>query len=160
MKRVVTGARESGKSTRLRAWMAAAGWEAPAGFRTWWEGDRQAGGKLMVGPWDGSWAEEVGERGQLDGAKLAAAALRALKGAKAGERIVIDELGLLEAGDEALRRRVEELWAAAEEGIVVVQERALGAWNGVLGTGVEGWSCGKTDRREGGKGLAGEGGGE
>lgn len=128
MKRVVTGERESGKSTRLRAWMAEAGWEAPAGFRTWWAGNRRAGGKLMVGPWDGAWAEEVGERGRLDGAKLAAAALRALEGAKSGERIVIDELGALEAGDEALRRRVAELWSAAGEGIVVVQERALGAW--------------------------------
>jgi hypothetical protein len=131
MKRVVTGAQESGKSTRLRAWMAEAGWKAPAGFRTWWEGDRRDGGKLMVGPWDGAWAEEVGERGRLDGAKLAAAALRALDGVKAGERLVIDELGVLEAGDEALRRRVEELWAAAEEGILVVQERALGAWRGL-----------------------------
>lgn len=128
MKRVVTGARESGKSTRLRAWMEEAGWKAPAGFRTWWEGDRRAGGKLMIGPWNGAWAEEVGERGRLDGAKLAAAALRALEGAKAGERLVIDELGVLEAGDEALRRRVAELWSAAEEGIVVVQERALGVW--------------------------------
>lgn len=128
MKRVVTGVRESGKSTRLRAWMAEAGWKAPAGFRTWWEGDRRAGGKLMVGPWDGAWAEAVGERGRLDGAKLAAAALRALEGAMAGERLVIDELGVLEAGDEALRRRVAELWSAADEGIVVVQERALGAW--------------------------------
>ena len=128
MKRVVTGARESGKSTRLRAWMAEAGWEAPAGFRTWWEGDRRAGGKLMVGPWNGAWAEEVGERGRLDGTKLAGAALRALDGAKAGERIVIDELGVLEAGDEALRRRVAELWSAADEGIVVVQERARDAW--------------------------------
>lgn len=134
MKRVVTGARESGKSTRLRAWMAEAGWGAPAGFRTWWEGDRRAGGKLMVGPWDGAWAEAVGERGRLDGAKLAAAALRALEGTKAGERLVIDELGVLEAGDEALRRRVAELWSAADEGIVVVQERALECWK-ELGAG-------------------------
>ena len=129
MKRVVTGPRESGKSTRLRAWMAAAGWGYPAGFRTWWEGDRRAGGKLMVGPWDGPWSEEVGERGRLAGVKLAAAALRALEGAKTGERLAIDELGFLEAGDDALRRRVAELWTAAEEGIVVVQERALAAWS-------------------------------
>lgn len=131
MKRVVTGARESGKSTRLRAWMAEAGWVNPAGFRTWWKGDRRAGGKLMIGPWDGAWAEEVGERGRLDGSKLAAAALRALEGAKTGERLVIDELGVLEAGDERLKKRVAELWAAAAEGIVVVQERALGVWRGL-----------------------------
>ena len=128
MKRVVTGARESGKSTRLRAWMEEAGWVNPAGFRTWWEGDRRAGGKLMIGPWDGSWAEEVGERGRFDGAKLAAAALRVLEGVQVGERLVIDELGLLAAGDERLKKRVAELWTAAEEGIVVVQERALERW--------------------------------
>lgn len=132
MKRVVTGPKESGKSTWVRMVMAEMGWEAPAGFRTWWEGDRRAGGHLMLGPWDGSWGFDAGERGRFDGAGLAEAALRALEGVETGERLVIDELGVLEAGDERLRSRVEALWAAAEEGIVVVQERAWGEWARLL----------------------------
>lgn len=128
MKLILTGPLRSGKSTRLRALMASVSWDAPAGFRTWWEGDRRHGGKLMLAPWSGAWTYMAGERGRIDSFAFAAAALRALSDGPSDAPLVIDELGLLEAADAPLRRRILDLWTSAPEGIIIVQQRALDAW--------------------------------
>lgn len=128
MKLVLTGPLQSGKSTRLRALMASAGWDAPAGFRTWWDDDRRRGGKLMLAPWDASWTFVAGDRAHLDAPGLASAALRALANVPPTAPLVIDELGLLEASSAPLHHRVLDLWSAAAEGILIVQSRALSSW--------------------------------
>ena len=108
--------------------MASIGWDAPAGFRTWWEGDRRYGGKLMLAPWSGAWTYIADERGQIDSTAFARAALHALSDVPPSAPLVIDELGLLEAADVLLRRRILDLWTSASEGIIIVQQRALDAW--------------------------------
>lgn len=136
MKLILTGPLRSGKSTRLRALMASVSWDAPAGFRTWWEGDRRQGGKLMLAPWSGAWTYMAGERGQIDSSTFAAAALRALSDIPPDAPLVIDELGLLEAADAPLRRRILDLWTSASEEIIVVQQRVLDAWQDLGPAGI------------------------
>lgn len=136
MKLLLTGPLQSGKSTRLRSLMASVSWDAPAGFRTWWEGDRRHGGKLMLAPWSGAWTYMAGERGRIDSSAFAVAALRALSDIPPDAPLVIDELGFLEAADAPLRRRILDLWTSVPAGIIIVQQRALDAWQDLGPVGI------------------------
>lgn len=69
----------------------------------------------------------AGERGRIDSSAFAVAALRALSDIPPDAPLVIDELGLFEAADAPLRRRILDLWTSASEGIIIVQQRALDA---------------------------------
>ncbi|MBR6023124.1 MAG: hypothetical protein IK066_11990 [Kiritimatiellae bacterium] len=134
---LVTGPIRSGKSTWVRGEMARRGWRGDEvrGFRTYWMGDRGMGGHLELATWDGRVLWQSPARhggGPPDGEGLADAALRALEEGARRENLAIDELGVLEAGNEALRAAVREACAKAASGIVVVQERALGVWREML----------------------------
>ena len=133
----VTGAIGAGKSTWVRAEMAKRGWrtEEVRGFRTGWEGPREAGGRLFLATWDGRvlWrGEKRPAGGRPDAAGLPGAALEALAAKSAGGPLAIDELGLFEAGDARLASAVKAALEETSEAIVVVQARAMDAWRDAL----------------------------
>ena len=135
---VVSGPIGCGKSTWVRGEMARRGWKAEEirGYRTYWAGERGAGGHLELATWDGrvSWrGKSRAGGGRPDGEGLAAAALAALEEGAGRRVLVIDELGVLEAGDARLKEAVAEAVAVSREGIVVVQERAMGVWEEAVG---------------------------
>ena len=139
MRRFWTGGIGTGKSTRLREWLAARG-GAARGWRTGFGDGRRGGETIVLESWDGAVRGVVarrragGGRG-VEGYELDAAAFRALaERCAAGEGLLaIDELGVLELRDEALARRLAEIAGGAEECVVVVQQRAWEAWRGLLG---------------------------
>jgi hypothetical protein len=117
--------------------MARRGWRAGGirGFRTGREGPRGAGGRLFLATWDGRvpWRGETAVPGKRpDAAGLAEAALAALQEGRPDAPLVLDELGLFEAGDARLADAVETALATAPEAIIVVQARALDLWRDAL----------------------------
>jgi len=96
---------------------------------------------LQLETWDGRvlWRGKTRSGGgRPDGAGLAEAALKALTDGAGKPWLAIDELGMLEAGDERLAKAVEAAVEVAEGALVVVQRRALETWRGALG-GLDGW---------------------
>lgn len=141
MRRFWTGGIGTGKSTRLREWLAARG-GAARGWRTGFGDGRRGGETIVLESWNGAVrgvvarrrADAAGRRG-VEAYELDAASFRGLaERCAAGEGLLaIDELGVLELRDEALARRLAEIAGGAEECVVVIQARAWEAWKGRLG---------------------------
>lgn len=122
----------------MREWLAVRG-GAARGWRTGFGEGKRGGPTIVLESWDGAVRgvvarrREGGTRG-VEGYELDAAAFRGLaERSAAGEGLLaIDELGVLELGDEGLARRLAEIVDGAEESVVVVQARAWEAWRARL----------------------------
>ncbi len=142
MKVVVTGEIGSGKSTVVRAVMAALGWEKPGGFFTHWGGAVRGAQVLQLETWEGRTvpfarrvAEPVAEgrlpyRLETAGVSLAVGCLG--PGAE-GRPVVVDELGLMELDCEEFMLAVKQRLAGPGAVMAVIQQRALEAWRLRLG---------------------------
>jgi hypothetical protein len=96
---------------------------------------------LELATWDGRvlWrGKPRADGGRPDGEGLAAAARAALAEGAGKKWLAIDELGMLEAGDVELAAAVATAVREAEGALVVVQRRAMEAWQGAVG-GVGEW---------------------
>ena len=145
MKVVVTGEIGSGKSTVVRAAMAALRWEKPEGFFTHWGGEARGAPVLYLETWHGERgplarristpATPNGLPYQLDMATIEGMAMASL--ARAAERppVVIDELGLIELGAMEFTDALAQQFRGPGPVLAVIQQRALERWLPLVGPG-------------------------
>ncbi len=142
MKRLVSGAIGSGKSTAVRGAMHRLDWRNPAGFFTHWGGAGRGARTLMLETWDGHVvpiAHRVAQPAvpgglpyELDGPAFAGAAIASLLPAAAGHPVVIDELGLMEWDSAEFIHALVEVFRGPAPVLAVIQQRALDRWRALL----------------------------